>query len=182
MCALLKFKNLAAKVGKNPVQFLQMGSWEIFCVWTFEIDLIAKHHLKVTICQVSMYSDWCTFCFKFLSLCPFVNVNKSVTSPQVAPLVFGTIDITNLWTPFNRIRIIMGEFGCTQIRTSSSCSFDKKKDFLTCVLGSEYFAQRFNWPFDENGQTNFLAVFLPPRSLFRPNFGVINRKSLEIWA
>ena len=44
-------------------------------------------------------------------------------------LVFGPIDIANLWNPFNRIRIIMGEFGCTQIRTSSSYSFERKKDF-----------------------------------------------------
>ena len=41
-----------------------------------------------------------------------------------------SIDIAaNLWNLFNRIRIIMGEFGCTQIRTSSSYSFERKKDF-----------------------------------------------------
>ena len=41
-------------------------------------------------------------------------------------LVFGSIDTANLWNPFNRIRIIMGKFGCTQIQTSSSCSCEKK--------------------------------------------------------
>ena len=42
-------------------------------------------------------------------------------------LVFGPIEITNLWNRFNRIRIIIGEFGCAQIRTSSSCSSERKK-------------------------------------------------------
>ena len=32
-------------------------------------------------------------------------------------MVFGPIDIANLRNQFNRIRIIMGKFGCTQIRT-----------------------------------------------------------------
>ena len=45
----------------------------------------------------------------------------------------------------------MGIFGCTQIRTSSYSVSEKKKDFLICFLGLEYFAQRFNRPFDKNG-------------------------------
>ena len=45
----------------------------------------------------------------------------------------------------------MGKFGCTQIRTSSYCSSEKKKDFLICFLGLENFAQRFNQHFDKNG-------------------------------
>ena len=43
-------------------------------------------------------------------------------------MVFGPIDIANLRNQFNRIRIIMGKFGCTQIRTSSSCSSERKQD------------------------------------------------------
>ena len=38
--------------------------------------------------------------------------------------------LTHLWNPFSRIRIIMGKIGCTQIRTSSSCSSEKTKDVL----------------------------------------------------
>ena len=45
-------------------------------------------------------------------------------------LLLSPLDLGNLWNPFNRIRIMMGKFGCTQIRTSSSCSSEKKKDFL----------------------------------------------------
>ena len=74
-------------------------------------------------------------------------------------LVFGPTDIANLWNLFNRIRTIIGEFGSTQIRTSSFCSSDRKKDVI-CFLGSEDFAQRFNRPFDENYQKTFLGRFL----------------------
>ena len=31
----------------------------------------------------------------------------------------------------------------------------KKKIFAFCFLGSDLFAQRFNWPFDKNGQIFF---------------------------
>ena len=37
-------------------------------------------------------------------------------------LMFGPLGLLNLWKSVNRIRIIMGKSGCTQIRTSSSCS------------------------------------------------------------
>ena len=60
-----------------------------------------------------------------------------VNVPNVKPiplLVFGSIDIANLWNPFNRIRIIMRKIGSTQIRTSSSCSSEEKKDFLNFFL------------------------------------------------
>ena len=66
------------------------------------------------------------------------------------PLLLSPLDPWNLWNPFNRSRIIMGKFGCTQIRTSSSCSSERKKDFGNLFLGSEYFAQRLNRPFGKN--------------------------------
>ena len=56
-----------------------------------------------------------------------------------SPLVFGPFEFTNLLRPINRIRIIMWKLGCTRIRTSSSGSFEKKKIFVICFLGSEYF-------------------------------------------
>ena len=60
-------------------------------------------------------------------------VNVPIVMP-IPLLVFDSIDIANLWNPF-RIRIIMGKFGCTQIRTSSSCSSEKKKGFSNLFLG-----------------------------------------------
>ena len=60
----------------------------------------------------------------------------------------------------------MGKFGCTQIRTSSSCSSERKKDFDNLFFsGSEYFAQRFNRPVEENGQKS-LTNILTPRGTF----------------
>ena len=82
---------------------------------------------------------------------PFQNdliLKKMVVNvPNVKPiplLVFGSIDIANLWNSFNRIRIIMRKIGCTQIRTSSFCSSEKKKIFKSVFWGLEYFAQRFD--------------------------------------
>ena len=48
-----------------------------------------------------------------------------------------SIDIAHLWKAFNRIRLLMGKFGCTQIQTSNSCSSKRKKDF-----GSLFFCVR----------------------------------------
>ena len=62
------------------------------------------------------------------------------------------IDIAHLWKAFNRIRLLMGKFGCTQIQTSNSCSSKRKKDFGNLFfLCSGYSAKRFNWPFGKNG-------------------------------
>ena len=55
------------------------------------------------------------------------------------PLLLSPLDPWNLWNPFNRIRIIMGKFGCTQIRTSSSCSSEKEKDLFNLFLGFKIF-------------------------------------------
>ena len=47
----------------------------------------------------------------------------------------------------------MGIFGCTQIPTSSSCSYENKKDYLNLFFsGLGYFAQ---WPFDKTGPKKF---------------------------
>ena len=40
-----------------------------------------------------------------------------------------------LMKPVNRIKIIMGKFGCTQIWTSSSCSSEKKKKIFIFLGG-----------------------------------------------
>ena len=65
------------------------------------------------------------------------------------------LDRWNLWNPFNRIRIIMGKFGCTQIRTSSSCSSERKKDFGNLFLGFWIFWPKF---------FSFFGVFLYPKN------------------
>ena len=72
-------------------------------------------------------------------------------------LVFGPIDIANLWNPFNRIRIIMGEFGCKQIRTSSSCTFDRKKDFFNLFFGFRIFCQEIWSAFWQRWQKKLIS-------------------------
>ena len=53
---------------------------------------------------------------------PNLNWNSLNTKENLSVQGLAPIDIANLWKAVNRIRIIMGEFGCTQIRTSYSCS------------------------------------------------------------
>ena len=52
-------------------------------------------------------------------------------------LLLRPLDLGNLRNLFNRIRIVMGKFGCTQIRTSSYCSPEKKKDLFNFWRGLE---------------------------------------------
>ena len=66
----------------------------------------------------------------------------------------------------------MGKFGCTQIRTSSSCSSEKKKNVVICFLGLEYFAQRFNKSFDKNGQKKFDRYFYSLADIFGQKMGL----------
>ena len=82
-------------------------------------------------------------------------------------LLLSPLDLANLWNPFSRIRIIMGKFGCTQIRTSSSCSARKKKDLSNFGGGLTYLAQRFNQLFDKNP---------------KKNRGVLSKGRLNLWA
>ena len=65
-------------------------------------------------------------------------------------LVLGPIDIANLWNPF---RIIMGKFELQALVAPR-----RKKVFLICFWGLEYFALRFNRPFDKNGPNQFLTL------------------------
>ena len=46
----------------------------------------------------------------------------------VCHLLLSPLDLENLWNRFNRIRIMMGKFGCTQIQTLSLGS--SQKDFF----------------------------------------------------
>ena len=80
--------------------------------------------------------------------------------PVYEAQLLSPINLWNLWSLFNRIRIIMGKFGCTQIRTSSSESSERKKEFGNLFFGFRYFAQRFNRPFDKNSKKWFFRVFL----------------------
>ena len=50
------------------------------------------------------------------------------------------IDMANLWKAVNRIRNIMGEFGCTKIRTPNLLAPRGKNILEIYFLGSEYFA------------------------------------------
>ena len=49
------------------------------------------------------------------------------------------IDLANLCRAVNRSKIIMGEFGCTQIRNLNSCSSKRKKYFGNLIFGSGIF-------------------------------------------
>ena len=83
-------------------------------------------------------------------------------------------DIANLWKTVNRIRIIMGEFGCTQTWTSTSLLAVEWKKYLFNILrGSQYFAHRLNRPYDKIVTKKCWPIFGPPRVRFWPNFGVI---------
>ena len=80
-------------------------------------------------------------------------------------LLFGPIDMGKLWNPFNRIRITMGKFGCTQIQTSSSWSPEKKKDFFNMFLGFGIFC-----PEDKNRPQKLVDWFLTPSVTFLVKF------------
>ena len=54
---------------------------------------------------------------------------------------------------------------------SNSCSSKRKTDFGNLFSGSEYFAQRLNWFFDENVQKSYLGPFLATWVTFFALFG-----------
>ena len=60
-----------------------------------------------------------------------IERGKVIFNTKILKLQIFYLYIEFFWTvlwyliPFNRIRILMGKFGCTQIRTSSSCSSEK---------------------------------------------------------
>ena len=115
------------------------------------------------------------------------QVKIMIVVMMVKELVFGPPDFANLWKPLNRNGIIVGKFGCTWIPTSSSCSSERKKGFLN-FLGSEYFAQRFNQPFDEIGQKNVghpvtsLAKFWGDLGGSRGSFGLKCSPRIADWS
>ena len=85
------------------------------------------------------------------------------SSPHWSPLL-SPLDHWNLWNPFNRIRVTMGKFSCTQIRTSSSCSSEGTW-FWQSVF---WFARRFNRPFDKKTQIFLGHIFVPQKWRFWP--------------
>ena len=78
----------------------------------------------------------------------------------------------------------MGKFGCTQIRTSSSCSSKKTKDVKKKMGGGggfEYIAQRFNRPFDKNGQKHFDPFFDSLGEVFGQKMGLQGGSVGSFW-
>ena len=71
----------------------------------------------------------------------------------------------------------MVKFGCTQNRTSSFWSFEKKKNLLKFFGGLAYLAQRYNRPFDKNPKK--LTLFSTPRW---PKKGVLGKSWGEFLA
>ena len=83
------------------------------------ILLLTYRPIILSLSKHSHYPKHCKNCY----CCPCHSLTQ-LLSP---------IDRWNLWNPFNRIRIIMGKFGCTQIWTSSrwTCSSRYPADFPT---------------------------------------------------
>ena len=111
-----------------------------------------------------------SYAFKFVGLpkCLWSSWHVTCATRFQGSGIFGPIDIANLWNLFNRIRIIIGKFACTQIRISSSCSSQKKTHFLNLFSGIRIFCpeQRFNLPFDKNGNKKCFDPFLTPWKTF----------------
>ena len=91
--------------------------------------------------------------WRLLAVC--YSLSKSLMSLLLSPL-----DLWNLWNPFNRIRIIMGKFGCTQIRTSSSCSSERGHDFGNLFFGFWIFCPEVSSAFWQNPPKTFLGFFV----------------------
>ena len=54
---------------------------------------------------------------------------------------------------------MMGNLAAQKFELQALVALRGKKILAICFLGSEYFAQRFNSPVDENGHKNFLQPF-----------------------
>ena len=93
-------------------------------------------------------------------------INKAAWQLVIA-LLFGPLDLVNSWKAVNRIMI--GEFDCTQIRTSTSFSFEEKKIFVKYFFGFLIFCSWLNRPFDKiwGGEGNH---FWTPTGTFLAKF------------
>ena len=67
----------------------------------------------------------------------------------------------------------MGEFGCTQFRTSSSCSFERKRFWKSVFWVRNILPRGLIGLLTKKAKK--CGRFLSPRSHFRPNFGVIGQ-------
>ena len=65
----------------------------------------------------------------------------------------------------------MGKFGCKQIGFQTLVAQRGKQILAIYFSGSEYFAQRLNWFFDENVQKSYLGPFLATWVTFFALFG-----------
>ena len=78
-------------------------------------------------------------CFVTFTWWSWENDSQAAQSGNLTHWCLASIDMANSRKAVKRIRIIMEEFGNTQIRTSSSCSSERKKDINNLFWGSEYF-------------------------------------------
>ena len=81
------------------------------------------------------------------------------------------IDIANFWKAGNRIRIIIGALGCTQVRISNSCSSKRKKDFGNLYFGFGIFCLEVQSAFWRKWPKKFgpfLAQMFPYTPFSRP--------------
>ena len=68
-------------------------------------------------------------CFVIFTWWSWENDSQAAQSGNLTHWCLAPIDIANSRKAVKRIRIIMEEFGNTQIRTSSSCSSERKKRY-----------------------------------------------------
>ena len=70
----------------------------------------------------------------------------------------------------------MGEFSCTQIWNSSSCSSERKKRFFKSVFWVRNILPRSLISLSTNIAKKIWPIFWPPKSRFWPNYGVPGRR------
>ena len=95
--------------------------------------------------------------------------------------LFGPLNLANLWKAVNRIRLKMGKFSCTQVRTLTSSSPKKKKIFFQFLWGFFISCPHVLSAFWQNCHKNFLPIFVPSRARLWPNFGVIGGSKGFFW-
>ena len=121
---LINLQNLLTK-GKKKDSFIEI-------LYLFSFPKMAKFIVgKSALYNISPLHQDRRFAKDSKTAPHFIKPRKQISSIFIGPesnhcsLVFGPLGLSNLWKAVNRIRFIMGKIGCTQIRTSISCSSEK---------------------------------------------------------
>ena len=126
MIVLIKFDNM-----DDSANMWQYG-WQYMTIWT--IELIKSWEVGVELRSRNVREYYRVQKYFLRKKIIWKKKNRDLWQPWKTQ-VFAPHDCANLWKAVNRIRIIMGKFGCTKTRTSSSCSSKKKKDLFNLLFG-----------------------------------------------